>query len=82
MAMRILDGCSNCGACERECPTEAISSREGRTEIDPGRCAECVGVFGEPRCLKVCPEGSVGEDPQRRETGDELLARSVWLSME
>lgn len=54
MALRITDLCSSCDACLSECPTQAISA--GRPYvINPDKCVECVGFFGTPQCLDVCP---------------------------
>ncbi|MFO0571450.1 MAG: 4Fe-4S binding protein [Polyangiaceae bacterium] len=33
----------NCGACEPECPNDAISQGDEIYVIDPARCTECVG---------------------------------------
>jgi ferredoxin len=37
----ILDTCINCGACESECPNEAISLGEDFYVIAPDLCDEC-----------------------------------------
>lgn len=55
MALKITDECINCDVCEPECPNEAIYQGESIYEIDPNRCTECVGHFGEPQCRQVCP---------------------------
>ena len=39
MAYHITDECIACGACQPECPVEAIS--EGTSVIDPELCTEC-----------------------------------------
>ena len=47
MALMITDDCINCDVCEPECPNQAISMGEEHYEIDPDKCTECVGHFGE-----------------------------------
>ena len=48
MAYVITDDCIACGACEPECPTDAIS--EGDIYIiDPDACIDCAA------CADVCP---------------------------
>ena len=55
MAMKITDECISCGACESECPNDAISEGETVYVIDPAKCKECAGVADSPRCAEVCP---------------------------
>lgn len=52
MAFFINDECINCGACEPECPTEAISQGETKYVIDPDKCIDCGA------CNDVCPTGA------------------------
>jgi len=54
MARKITSECISCGACESECPNEAITSGEESYVIDPSKCDECEGkdVVG---CVEVCP---------------------------
>jgi len=59
MAMRITDECINCGACEPECPVEAISEGDEIYVIDPNVCVECKGFFNEPQCVLVCPTDAI-----------------------
>ncbi|MDD4583859.1 MAG: 4Fe-4S binding protein [Eubacteriales bacterium] len=49
MAYVISDSCIACGACEPECPTEAISEGDSIYVIDPDKCIECGA------CANVCP---------------------------
>ncbi len=49
MAFIIKDECIACGACEPECPTEAISEGEELYVIDPEECIDC------GNCAEVCP---------------------------
>jgi ferredoxin len=55
MALKINENCINCGACEPECPVEAIYEGDEFFEIDPDVCVECEGYFDEPQCIEVCP---------------------------
>ncbi|MCL6450519.1 MAG: YfhL family 4Fe-4S dicluster ferredoxin [Acetobacteraceae bacterium] len=79
MAYRISEECVACGACQPECPNEAISEGEERYQIDPDRCTECVGFYDEPQCASVCPVDAPVPDPSRRETREELLAKKDRL---
>ena len=49
MAYKISDDCISCGACESECPVNAISAGDGKYEIDADTCVECGA------CAGVCP---------------------------
>ena len=49
MAYKITDACINCGACEPECPVEAISPGDGKYVIDADKCIDCGA------CANVCP---------------------------
>jgi ferredoxin len=55
MAMKILDDCISCGACEPECPVQAISEGDTIYVIDPELCVECVGHNESQQCVSVCP---------------------------
>ncbi len=55
MAMKITDECISCGACEPECPVEAIFEGDEIYEITAATCIECEGHFDEPQCIEVCP---------------------------
>ena len=56
MSLKITDECINCGACEPDCPNEAITEGDDVYIIDAARCTECVGHFDEPKCKEVCPD--------------------------
>ncbi len=43
------DECVNCGACEGECPVEAISEKGDVRVIDAASCTSCGA------CADVCP---------------------------
>lgn len=58
MALKIIDTCISCGACEAVCPVQAISQGEEYYVIDAAKCVECQGHFDEPQCASVCPTNS------------------------
>jgi ferredoxin len=116
MAIIITDECINCGACEPECPNNAIyeggvgwSWEEGSSlsgpvdmpggetvdasdENDPvsdelyyivsGKCTECKGFHEEPQCAAVCPVDCCIDDPDVRESEEELLAKKAHMHAE
>ena len=56
MAYKIdSDACISCGACESECPTNAISAGDGKYQIDADVCIDCGA------CAGVCPVGAPSE---------------------
>ena len=75
MAYKISDDCISCGACESECPNNAISEGEITFVIDPDKCTECVGSYDSSRCAAVCPVGAPGPDPQHKESREQLLEK-------
>ena len=112
MAIIITSDCIQCGACEPECPNNAIYAQgapwrwaDGTTlrevpdaagimapasvvqaplsevgfYIVPGKCTECVGFHEEPQCAAVCPVDCCVDDPDRRETREQLLIRKIQL---
>lgn len=56
MAYKIGDGCVNCGACESECPSEAISEAGDKRVIDAEKCVSCGA------CAGACPAGVISEE--------------------
>lgn len=115
MAIMITEECINCGACEPECPNNAIyepgvewsfedgTNLKGTIEyngqkvdasdrfeplsdeiyyIVPDKCTECVGFHEEPQCAAVCPVDCCVDDPDRRESEEELLAKKESLHLE
>lgn len=52
MAYSISDACISCGACQAECPVDAISEGDQHYVIDPDTCIECGA------CASVCPVGA------------------------
>lgn len=75
MALLITDECINCGVCLPECPNEAISEGEEIYVIEPRLCTECVGHFGTPQCVEVCPVDCIILDLDHQETPAELKAK-------
>jgi ferredoxin len=56
MAYKIVEAlCTACGACEPECPNNAISLKGAVYVIDPVKCTECEGFHDTPQCAEVCP---------------------------
>lgn len=115
MAIMITDECINCGACEPECPNNAIyeggaewkyadgtslagiiTTLDGE-EIDAthafepvsmdvyyithDKCTECVGFHDEPQCAAVCPVDCCVDDPDYRESENELLAKKDFMHL-
>lgn len=73
MALKITEECINCGACQPECPNEAIYEAGQDYEINgetksalsddfsyivAEKCTECQGINDEPACASVCPTDS------------------------
>ena len=59
MANKITEDCIACGACEPECPNEAISATGDTYVIDPGKCDECESTGGDSACVAVCPTDAI-----------------------
>src|ERR1041385_1963516 len=76
MATMITSDCINCGACEPECPNNAISQGETIFVIDPKLCTECVGFHDYEACAAVCPVDCCVTDPNNIEGEDALIARA------
>jgi NAD-dependent dihydropyrimidine dehydrogenase PreA subunit len=79
MATMITSDCINCGACEPECPNNAISQGDPVYVIDPLLCTECVGFHDYEACAAVCPVDVCVTDPNNVETEDALIARARAL---
>jgi len=75
MAYKITDDCISCGACEAECPNEAISEGETTFVIDPDKCTECVGSHESSSCASICPVEACVPDPDHQETHEQLLEK-------
>jgi len=82
MATRITQDCINCGACEPECPNEAISEGDDIYVIDPELCTECVGFHEQEACQAVCPVECCIPDVDRVEVEVALLDRALKLHPE
>lgn len=79
MATYITEDCINCGACEPECPTSAISAADEIYVINPAACMECVGFYDHEACQAVCPVECCLPDPQIVESEQVLIDRAVRL---
>jgi ferredoxin len=51
----VAELCTSCGACELDCPNQAISMDRFTYVIDPTKCTECKGFHDSPHCASVCP---------------------------
>ena len=80
MALKILDSCINCDVCEPACPNSAIYPGAEIYEIHPHLCTECVGHFGEPQCVGLCPVECIIVDPERVESPEQLQGKYLALS--
>ena len=79
MSYRINEDCISCGACEAECPNEAISEGETIYIIDSAKCSECVGSHEVSQCAEICPVDACEPDPDKPEDREALLAK--WKSL-
>ena len=82
MATMITADCINCGACEPECPNNAISQGDPVYVIAPQLCTECVGFHDYEACAAVCPVDVCVTDPNNIETEEVLVARARALHPE
>jgi ferredoxin len=80
MALMITEDCIVCGACEPECPNDAITANEAVYEINPNLCTECVGYYDNPQCVSVCPVDCVVQNPDHIETKEELLEKRELIN--
>lgn len=55
MAHMITDECIACGACQGECPVDAISEGDGKFVIDADVCVSCGA------CAEQCPVEAIEE---------------------
>lgn len=56
MAFKIIASqCTVCGACEFECPSNAIRMKGYIYVINADKCTECEGAFDTQQCAAVCP---------------------------
>lgn len=82
MATMITSDCINCGACEPECPNNAIRQGDPVYIIDPLLCTECVGFHDYEACAAVCPVDCCVTDPNNIESEQVLLDRARALHPE
>jgi ferredoxin len=75
MAYKITDECISCGACEPECPNNAISEGDTIYTIDPDKCTECVGSSETSKCADICPVNAPISDPDNQEDKAQLLEK-------
>ena len=81
MSKTITAECINCGACEPDCPNEAISQGDPVYVIDWEKCTECVGHYDNPKCLEVCPvDGVIIQNPDHVESHEALEAKYAALN--
>ena len=50
MALKIVESCVNCWACEPLCPNQAIYEAKPHFRVDAGKCTECAGDFSDAQC--------------------------------
>ena len=80
MAYIITDECISCGACEPECPNQAITEGETIYIIDPDKCTECVGNHDSSKCAEVCPiDNCCIPGDEHAETKEQLLEK--WRNL-
>lgn len=82
MATMIANDCINCGACEPECPNNAISQGPTIFVIDAKLCTECVGFHDYEACAAVCPVDVCVTDPNNVESEEVLIQRARQLHPE
>ncbi len=75
LALLINEECIACGACEGECPNEAITSGDDIFLIDPDKCTECYGFYASQQCVDVCPVTCIVPSPEHQESKDQLAAK-------
>ncbi len=60
MALKIIETCVNCYACEPLCPSKAIYEAKPHFKINPRKCTECEDDFPDAQCASICPiEGAI-----------------------
>ena len=94
MALMINEECINCGACQPECPNNAIYPNGEGYEykgqnldalsadyyyIVPEKCTECVGFHDSEQCIAVCPADCIVKDPNHVESKDALMEKVKGL---
>ncbi len=67
------DGCTECGVCVKNCPTDNIRLEKGRPFFDATWCPGC------SNCVIVCPENCISP---KTEKFDLLLAEAATIAFE
>lgn len=49
--------------------------------IVPDKCTECTGFHDEPQCAAVCPVDCCVDDPDHRETKEQLMAKKEFMHL-
>ncbi len=75
MAYRITAECIRCGACDTDCPNQAIGEGDDIFTVDPEACTECFGSYDAAKCVEVCPVNAVVADRDHPDSYETLLAR-------
>jgi len=82
MSTYITSDCINCGACEPECPNQAITEGEEIYLIDAALCTECVGFYDHEACQAVCPVECCLPNPDNEEGEADLAQKALKLHPE
>ena len=82
MSYKITEDCTSCGACEPECPNNAISAGDAAFLIEAAKCTECVGFNAEAQCASVCPVSAPVADPAHVESEAALIEKAKKLHPE
>lgn len=76
------------GLTKVELDGEEIDANEPQTPISDefyyivsGKCTECTGFHEEPQCAAVCPVDCCVDDPEHRESEEELMAKKEWMHL-
>lgn len=56
MAYMINEDCISCGACEGECPVNAISAGDSKFVIDAATCIDCGACAGQCPVNAISPQ--------------------------
>ncbi|MCL5046992.1 MAG: YfhL family 4Fe-4S dicluster ferredoxin [Actinobacteria bacterium] len=79
MALKITEECIGCGACEPECPNQAITFGDPYYVIDADLCTECLGFHQDQQCALVCPVACCVADHDHAEDKDALIEKYTKL---
>ena len=82
--VELEDGSTQSGDEEQDPITGGAFGADGNElyYIVPYKCTECEGFHEEPQCAAVCPVDCCVDDPDMRESEEELLAKKAWLHAE